>query len=191
MYKKYRDLIKPEHYREPYGVHGIGHVHRVLYLADKISSAYELTEKEREIVALACCYHDIGRVNNWKDDNHGMYSCEKIKELGLLNDTNLDEHEKVLVLRMIVGHCLRDRLFQGTERECFLFYILKDADGLERVRIHDLDIKYLRLHASKELERLAWELLDRLNEKTLSDCSKDELNRLKKSSKSRLFDRFK
>lgn len=181
MYKKYKDFILPEHYREPYGIHGIGHVHRVLYLADKIAQAYDLTEKEQEIVALSCCYHDIGRVNNAKDDDHGMYSCEKIKKLGLLDKTDLNEHEKVLILRMIAGHCLKDRLFQGTDRECFLFKILKDADGLERVRIHDLNVIHLRLDASKELEVFAWQLLKRLNEKTLKNQYKVDLERFKRA----------
>ena len=52
MYNKYKELIKPEHYREPYGIHGIGHVNRVLLLADKISLSCDLTEKERERVRI-------------------------------------------------------------------------------------------------------------------------------------------
>ncbi|HMM43765.1 MAG TPA: hypothetical protein PKA95_17860, partial [Thermomicrobiales bacterium] len=40
--------------------------------------------------------------------------------------------------------------------------VLKDADGLERVRIHDLDPRRLRLQAiSPPLEPLAWDLMER------------------------------
>ena len=187
MYKKYKDLIIPKHYREPYGIHGIGHVHRVLYLADKICSAYDLTEKEREIVALSCCYHDIGRVNNKKDDYHGMYSCEKIRELKLLEGRDLDENEQVLILRMITGHCFKDRLFQGTDREKFLFKILKDADGLERVRIHDLDAKRLRLEASRELVDFAKFLLKKMNDKSFKKGLNSMLDRFKDAQKNSYF----
>lgn len=159
MYKEYVDKIKEEHYREPWGIHGIPHVKRVLYLAEKISSHYDLTEEEEQILALAVCYHDIGRVHNEVDPEHGQLSCRKIVSLGLLENENLLLGEKDLIFRLIKAHCLDDSAFEGTDREELLFYILKDADGLDRVRIFDLDPFYLRCYESKELTELAWKLL--------------------------------
>lgn len=158
MYQEYNRYILPEHYNDPYGIHGISHARRVLYLADKIAEKCDLTKEEERILGLACCYHDIGRVHNDRDILHGKLSCKKIEELELLDGFGLEEEEKKLILRLISYHCLNDALFTGTEREKYLFNILKDADGLDRVRIFDLNPAYLRLDASRELVDLAWGL---------------------------------
>ena len=156
MYQYCKKYILPEHYTEPDGIHGIYHVHRVLYLADRLAEHYSLTDQEKKLLGLACCYHDIGRVHNWEDDSHGKLSCEKIMKLKLLENHGLKEEEKELIMRLITGHCLADKVFEGNDRERFLFNILKDADGLDRVRIFDLDPSYLRLEKSRDLVDVAW-----------------------------------
>lgn len=158
MYKEYVGKIKDEHYEEPYGIHGVRHIKRVLYLAEKISAHYDLTEKEEKILALAVCYHDIGRWHNEVDPEHGKLSAIKMTELGLLDGEKLDSVEKELVSRLMVCHCLGDDSFKGAEREELLFQIVKDADGLDRVRIFDLDPRYLRLPESREMTDFAWML---------------------------------
>ncbi len=40
-----------------------------------------------------------------------------------------------------------------------MFRVLKDADGLDRVRLGDLDPSYLRYEVSRESVDRAWELL--------------------------------
>ena len=158
MYKEYVGKIKDEHYEEPYGIHGVRHIKRVLYLAEKISAHYDLTEKEKKILALSVCYHDIGRWHNDVDPDHGKLSAIKMAELGLLDGEELDFIEKELIHHLIVCHCLGDDSFKGTPREKLLFQIVKDADGLDRVRIFDLDPCYLRLRESRELVDFAWML---------------------------------
>lgn len=167
MYKEYVGKIKDEHYEEPYGIHGVRHIKRVLYLAEQISAHYDLTEKEKKILALSVCYHDIGRWHNEVDPEHGKLSAIKMTELGLLDGEDLDSAEKELVCRLITCHCLRDDSFKGTPREELLFRIVKDADGLDRVRIFDLDPYYLRLPESRELTDCAWMLF--LNKNWESD----------------------
>lgn len=156
MYEKYLNRIKEEHYREPHGIHGISHVKRVLRLAEKISSHYDLTEREERVLALAACYHDIGRVHNEWDVTHGLLSSRKTRDLGLLNSEGLTPKEEALVLKLITTHSLDDTAFEGMEQEVLLHDILKDADGLDRVRIFDLDPRYLRLPESRDLVDLAW-----------------------------------
>lgn len=158
MYQKYLNRIKEEHYREPNGIHGISHVTRVLRHASNIAEHYSLTEREEKVLALAVCYHDIGRVHNEWDTSHGLLSSRKVRGLGLLENEGLSEDEKGLILRLIVSHCLEDEVFKGTEREVLLHDILKDADGLDRVRIFDLDPYYLRLPESADMVDGAWEL---------------------------------
>ena len=174
MYKKFNGFIIPCHYVEPYGIHGMGHVRRVLFWADAIAENYNLTDKDKIILGLACCYHDIGRIHNGEDDLHGKLSCDKIVELNLLDGWDLKEHEKELVLRLIAAHCLSDNLFIGTIRDKLLFNILKDADGLDRVRIFDLDPNYLRLDASHELVDVAWKLFIKdMREENRCDAKED------------------
>ena len=158
MYDKYLSRIKKEHYREPHGIHGISHVTRVLFHAGNIAKCYDLSDKEEQILALAVCYHDIGRVHNEWDKTHGLLSSRKVKKLGLLDSDGLTKEEKSLILKLITAHSLDDEEFEGTEREVLLYHILKDADGLDRVRIFDLDPYYLRLPESREVVDLAWAL---------------------------------
>ena len=158
MYKEYVGKIKDEHYEEPYGIHGVRHIKRVLYLAEKISADYDLAEKEEKILALSVCYHDIGRWHNEVDPEHGRLSAVKMTELGLLDDEDLEDAEKELVCRLITCHCLGDDSFKGTPSEELLFKMIKDADGLDRVRIFDLDPYDLRLPVSRKLTDFAWML---------------------------------
>ena len=159
LYEKYSPLIKNELFLNDGGGHGAPHTKRVLYLAMTIAQDYDLTETECEILALACCYHDIGRVNNDTDDNHGKLSARKVVRLDLLEGYDLTEKEKDSVLMLIEMHCLDDFLFNGDNRELLLYQILKDADGLDRVRYFDLDTRYLRLETSKMLVKTAGHLL--------------------------------
>lgn len=158
MYEEYLNRIKEEHYREPHGIHGISHVKRVLVLAEKIASHYQLSEREEKILALAVCYHDIGRVHNEWDVTHGLLSSRKVDELQLLDSEGLTPEEENLVLNLITTHSLDDSAFEGSDNEVLLHDILKDADGLDRVRIFDLDPRYLRLPESVELVDRAWML---------------------------------
>jgi hypothetical protein len=43
-----------------------------------------------------------------------------------------------------------------------VLWTLKDADGLDRVRIHDLDPSQLRFPVSQERVELAWKLLEKM-----------------------------
>lgn len=159
LYKHYSKLINPKLFLNDGGGHGIYHTKRVLNLAMIISSSHNLSDVECKILALACCYHDIGRVHNETDDNHGELSAQKAVRLNLLENHGLSEREKETVLTLIRMHCLDDCLFDGDERTKLLYQILKDADGLDRVRYGDLNPKYLRLDKSKRLIPTACNLL--------------------------------
>jgi hypothetical protein len=43
-----------------------------------------------------------------------------------------------------------------------VLWVLKDADGLDRVRIYDLDAAQLRYAAAREREAEAWRLLEEM-----------------------------
>lgn len=152
-FKKYDNLIKEDLFLLPYGVHGISHARRVLYLACNLAKYYKLTEREWHMLAIACCYHDIGRTNDLYDELHGLKSVRKLTKLGLDTEACLTDMEAHVVNILIVYHALPDEYypFKKNERWQLLYQILKDADGLDRMRFGDLDTKYLRLDQSKEL----------------------------------------
>ena len=159
MYTKYQQCVYAHLFLSPFGDHGIGHTKRVLYLASEIAKAYALNDAEKKILALACCYHDIGRTHDWTDDDHGRDSAEKMVRLKLDKLHNLSKEDLDSVLNLIVMHSLDDELFVGGERELLLYKILKDADALDRLRFDDLNEKYLRLPESKEMIQTALDLI--------------------------------
>lgn len=160
IYEEYKDRIKPGLFSHSESIHGVNHARRVLYFAGIISDCYKLTDHERIIIALAACYHDIGRASNGLEMIHGQKSAEKIQILRLLDHEGLTEQEKQCVLKIVKYHNEPDEKFPTiSERERFMFYVVKDADALDRVRFHGnyftrimygIDEKQLRLPVSKE-----------------------------------------
>ena len=159
MYTRYQQHVDAHLFLSPFGDHGVGHTKRVLYLASEIAKSYALDESEEKILALACCYHDIGRTHDWTDDGHGKDSANKMVRLKLDKLHSLSQSELDSVLNLIVMHSLDDELFVGTERELLLYKILKDADALDRLRFDDLNEKYLRLPESKRMIQTALGLI--------------------------------
>lgn len=162
LYTQYKNLIKDDIFLHPYSVHGITHSKRVLWLASQIADIIQLNHREEIILALACCYHDIGRVNDCYDEEHGALSAKKVIRLGLLDGYELNNDEIELILGLITMHSLPDNLFVGRDRPLLLYQILKDADALDRIRLGkgDLDPAYLRLEVSKGLIGVAEDLFE-------------------------------
>lgn len=148
-------------------VHNSNHSKRVLFLVLVASNLSHLTEKEKLILAYAAVYHDIGRRNDLKDDRHGYYSFKRLcemKEFEVLVKHQLTDEEIRILEFIIKNHCIKDTIaYENLEHYPInnkalaikLFKYLKDADNLDRVRIGDLDEKYLRLDTSKKLVEFA------------------------------------
>lgn len=161
IFEEFQNRIKPELFSYSEGMHGLNHTRRVLYFASIISDCYQLTDHECIIIALAACYHDIGRTNNGLEMIHGHMSAQKIQVLGLLDSEGLTGLEKQSVLKIVESHNEPDEEFPTiSERERFMFYVVKDADALDRVRFHGnyfmrlrfgIDVSQLRLPVSKEI----------------------------------------
>ena len=133
----------------------------------------------------ACCYHDTGRVDDSVDHAHGARSAQKLAEL-----TNRQGQELRTLQAIVEAHSRWDgelekiiQLYQveDVERARRLALLLKDADGLDRVRLHDLDVKYLRWAGSVERKGFAewlfqnskeWEKQARANEIELKPAAR-------------------
>jgi HD-GYP domain-containing protein (c-di-GMP phosphodiesterase class II) len=166
VYSLQSQLIKPYWFVNAHGIHGVRHAKRVLLLNLILAFYEELDESDIEILCKASLYHDIGRINDYSDPKHGQNSIKKVIDLKL--NVIKDKDENKILFFIIENHHIPDNYglnnikkynIHNKERAIRLYNIFKDADGLDRVRIRDLDTKHLRLETSKKLLIVAYELL--------------------------------
>lgn len=163
QYNDTKGYIDPKHFHKPYGVHGVGHTSRVLLHTLNLCSLPDL-----RILRNAAVYHDIGRTHDWEDEVHGRSAIRKLEELGIMGILFQKEEDEKLFRYIVEQHCTSDKTgldsawlyAKDTERAHRLLKTFKDADGLDRVRLGDLDPKYLRHEESKRLVRKAQELFN-------------------------------
>lgn len=169
IYDRYKAKIENEvagFFHNAQGIHGVAHAKRVLFLALLLSEYNHLEVKDRDLLILAAVYHDIGRKHDKRCEVHGLESVKKLENEGLCR--HLSSEDKKILYFMIENHCISDTLawqhlgesdIEDKGRAKNLLSIFKDSDGLDRCRIHDLDIHYLRNDYSFKLPQLACELL--------------------------------
>ena len=165
-YEQYSQIAGFDSYFErPRSIHGVKHAWRVLFHTLMICELCALPATDRELLIAAALYHDIGRENDGLCYVHGKRSVEKMAALNL---APADPTDFATMKFMVTYHCIDDRQAKtdlakvdsgARERTWRLFSVLKDADGLDRVRINDLDVRYLRNPQSMRLAGLAGELL--------------------------------
>lgn len=146
-------------------MHGLGHIERTILQGGFCAMEEGLDRSDTALLLLACSYHDVGRQDDWVDDLHGWRSAQRIgaitgrtgEDLKLLQGA-VDAHSrKEAVLReTVAGYHPAD-----LDRAVRLAQLLKDADGLDRVRLGDLDPSYLRRETSRSRAGLAFEVYRR------------------------------
>ena len=158
-------FLRPDGEDGSAGIHGLMHTRRVMIHAAEIAAARRSPPSIRETVILAALWHDIGRTDDGRDYYHGAKSAGKVVGLGLHRGLPLPTVELAL---FAVTHHSGDEVHGERAAEDFLersdaallvFRILKDADGLDRVRLGDLDATRLRLPGSDRRVARAEELL--------------------------------
>lgn len=161
--------IDPGWFERPSSIHGISHVRRVLIHAQAIAAARDIDPDWFESLVLAVAWHDIGRTHDGREPEHGPNSVAKAKRLGL--GTGVDPLVLTRTFYAIRWHSVSDhhalddaatadakgRPEIGTMLR--VLWLLKDADGLDRVRIADLDPGQLRYEESLKFVDRAWDLL--------------------------------
>ncbi len=136
-------------------MHGVGHIERTMLLGALLSYHNKIDKRMSVLLQNACSYHDIGRINDYLDDLHGQRSAKMLEEeCYRKNLFMLDSPEdETLIRAAIAAHSLSDNKMsenakafgvENNEDYYTLAKLLKDADGLDRVRLGDLDTKYLR-----------------------------------------------
>ncbi len=152
-------------FHNPQGIHALSHTKRVLLLCLLISYLEKYAQEDKVILCMAAIYHDIGRLTDGYDPDHGMASYDKVLEEKL---TVADNPQDAEMLRFIVqNHAIPDQSaykklgrydIDDVDRTWRLYDAFKDADGLDRVRINDLNPEYLRTPSAHRLLMLAHQL---------------------------------
>lgn len=129
-------------------IHGEGHVERTMLHGAFAAMDNNLDEHDTRLLLTMCAYHDTGRLSDWLDDAHGLSSTFKLEGL-----TDFQGEDLEMMKAGIEAHSRADKdmdsIIKAYDVENFektkeLAKFLKDSDGLDRVRISDLDTKFLR-----------------------------------------------
>jgi hypothetical protein len=127
-------------------LHGQAHVARVMIHAFRLIAATGWTEEAPRLWA-AVYLHDIARTHDGVCHRHGADAMTKLESLpatrALLARGGVSDQDYAMIRTAVVHHCL-PRELERTHPHWRLTALLKDADGLDRVRLGDLDLRYLR-----------------------------------------------
>ncbi|HWQ73895.1 MAG TPA: HD domain-containing protein [Syntrophomonas sp.] len=165
-YFYFAEQIQTGLFHNPQGIHALSHTKRVLLLVLLLGDFEQLPVRDRDLICRAAVYHDIGRITDGYDTGHGIASYHKMEAKGLLEQVPAEERETI---RFIIElHAVSDPAahrqlnkyeLDDVERTLKLYNLFKDADGLDRVRINDLNPEYLRSPGAHRLILLAHQLL--------------------------------
>jgi len=150
--------------------HGVNHNIRVCFYAYIISTNEKILENDFNLIMESCKYHDIGRKNDLEDPLHGKRSSDKLEFL----KNKYSEEEINYIKTIVTCHSLNDKEFEkiavknnvkSLEKCKKMHKILKDSDGLDRVRLHYpyVNIKYLRTETCKKMILFAHQLFYNYN----------------------------
>ncbi len=129
-------------------LHGIMHEARVLVLVELLGQiSYAEQKVDIESLRYAAITHDVKRINDWYDFQHGERAAEWITERKPI------PHQYITTTAHIVQwHVTQDIAIPHMTPELRLF---KDADGLDRWRIGDLNSNYLRTFHAVNMQETA------------------------------------
>ena len=124
----------------PHGIHGVRHTQRVCLHAVRLAHELGWDEPDIRLALLAALWHDIGRTSDGRDPWHGRESVRRVKAWRLAGE--LTPASREIVFFAIRYHAMRDETGESAASELAdpacalrLLWLLKDADGLDRVRL--------------------------------------------------------
>lgn len=146
-------------------IHGPGHIERTMCHGALCAQSEGLSPEDTRLLLYACSYHDVGRRDDSLDNEHGYRSSLRLAEL-----TGCTGEELKILKGAVDAHARNEERLRPVvesyhpadlNRALTIATLLKDADGLDRVRIWDLDPSYLRRESSKARAGFALELYRR------------------------------
>jgi hypothetical protein len=146
-------------------LHGQSHVSRVMVHAFRLIEATGWVEEAPRLWA-AVYLHDIARTHDGLCLRHGGDAMQKFETLPqvcqLFAQGGVQDGDYAPIHTAVVHHSLPKEL-ERDHPHWRLTSLLKDADGLDRVRLGDLDRRYLRNPHAREMVGFAQALFDETN----------------------------
>ena len=143
-------------------LHGQSHVARVMVHAFCLIDATGWREEAPRLWA-AVYIHDLARTHDGVCYRHGGDAVNKLKTLPhlqvLFGLGGVQDSDYPFIHTAVVHHSLPNELDKD-HPHWRLTSLLKDADGLDRVRLYDLDPRYLRNPQAREMVDFARALFD-------------------------------
>jgi hypothetical protein len=137
------------------GLHGVTHIERVCFLGLLLCNELDLSEDDAKLVLTAGAFHDIGRLDECEDEEHGLRAAEAVHRYVPCQDENLKIVEAAIEVHSVSDSKMPEIIdkyrIADVGRAERIAKVLKDADGLDRVRTGDLDPEYLRFKESHGL----------------------------------------
>jgi hypothetical protein len=144
-------------------VHGQSHVARVMVHAFRLIEATGCLEEAPSLWA-AVYLHDLARTHDGICQRHGADAMKKFEQLSavkrLFTRGGVREEDYAAIHTAVVHHCVPKEL-DRSHPHWRLTALLKDADALDRVRLFDLDPRYLRHPEARRMVAFAEALFER------------------------------
>ncbi len=155
----------PELFTHASTLHGQAHVSRVMVHAFRLIAATGWTEEAPRLWA-AVYVHDIARTHDGRCHRHGADAMTKLETLPTVRDlfarAGVRDGDYAAIRTAVVHHCMPTEL-DRSHAHWRLTSLLKDADGLDRVRLGDLDPRYLRNREARDMVDFAASLFRNTN----------------------------
>ena len=152
----------PEDFRHPSTLHGQGHVTRVMVHATRLVEATGRHDLGPRLWA-AVFLHDLARTHDGVCYRHGADAAQRLRsESALQNrlaEAGLSTDDYPAIEAAVTAHSAPKEVAKDNAHWP-LIALLKDADGLDRVRLGDLDPRYLRHAETKGMVPFAQRLFD-------------------------------
>jgi hypothetical protein len=152
-------LPPPELFLHPSTLHGQAHVGRAMIHALRLIEATGFMEDACPLWA-AVYLHDIARIHDGRSPGHGADAWERLAtlpELHALFSRGGVRDEDLPAIRAAVTLHSRGEAEPGADHKR-LTDLIKDADGLDRVRLYDLNPNYLRTPEARTMVQFAEQL---------------------------------
>ena len=149
----------PELFQHPSTLHGQAHVGRVLVHAFRLVAATGLIEEAPRLWA-AVYLHDLARTHDGHCTRHGGDAWARLATLpelvALFTRGGVQADDLPAIQAAVMMHSEGEPGPEHAHRR--VIRLLKDADGLDRVRLGDLDSDYLRHPEARGMVRFAQRL---------------------------------
>lgn len=143
-------------------IHGQAHVSRVMVHAFRLIDATGWIDEAPRLWA-AVYLHDLARTHDGLCYRHGGDAMKKFRTLpelrALFSRGGVTADDYDAIKTAVTHHSLPNELDRG-HPHWRLTSLLKDADGLDRVRLGDLDRRYLRHPQARTMVEFAQTLFD-------------------------------